>query len=94
MVVNNLDAVREMVRQSLCCSVFPYAFVRADHQAGLVDGHRITREGLHRRLAIATSIRRPQTAAMQVVVELCRAIMTTAEQEAGFRLSGQLSPRR
>ena len=86
MVVNNLDAVREMVRQSLCCTVFPYGIVRADHRAGLVDAHRITRLGLHRRLAIATSARRPRTTAMRVVVDLCREGITEVEQQDGFKI--------
>jgi LysR family transcriptional regulator, nitrogen assimilation regulatory protein len=86
LVLNNLDAVREMVRQSMCCTIFPYAIVRQDHQAGLVAAHRVTPEGLRRRLAIGTSSRRPQTGAMQAVMGLCQAITAEVEAANGFVL--------
>jgi LysR family nitrogen assimilation transcriptional regulator len=88
LVLNNLDAVREMARQSLCSTIFPFAIVRADVEAGYVTACHITRERLHRRLAVGVSARRSQTAAMQVVATLCRAIMAEVEDAGGFVLGG------
>ena len=87
LVVNNLDAVRAMVRQSMCATVFPYSIVRGEHEAGLITAHRILRHGLHRQLAVGVSVRRPQTAAMQVVMRLCAGIMSEVEAAGGFVLA-------
>jgi LysR family transcriptional regulator, nitrogen assimilation regulatory protein len=92
LVLNNLDAVRTMVQQSLCYSVFPYAIIRADHEAGRLMAHRILASGLHRRLVIGISAHRPQTAAMQAVIHLCRAIMAEVEAAKGFALRSAGEP--
>ena len=76
LTLNNLDAVREMVQQSMCCTIFPYAMIRRDYENGLIAARRILAGGLHRRLAIGVASDRPRTAAMDSVIRLSRDIIT------------------
>jgi LysR family nitrogen assimilation transcriptional regulator len=84
--LNNLDAIREMVQQSMCCAIFPYAFIRRDHKGGLVSAHRILSGGLHRRLAIGVPTDRPRTAAMNAVIQLCREVVAEADARGDLLL--------
>jgi LysR family nitrogen assimilation transcriptional regulator len=85
-VLNNLEAIRKMVQQAMCYTVFPYSAVREDHEAGRFDAYRILKEGLYRRLVIATSANRRLTAATQVVKQFTEAIITEVEVTKGFVL--------
>ena len=87
LILNSLDAVREMVRQSICASIFPYAFIRDDHARGLVGAHRITSEGIYRRLDIGISPDRPQTGAMEAVINSLQRIVREVEERRGFSLA-------
>lgn len=87
LALNNLDAVREMVRKSMCTTIFPYAFIREDHLRGLFDAHRITQLGIRRRLDIGVSRDRPQTSAMEVVVKSTEGIINELTQQRRLALA-------
>jgi LysR family transcriptional regulator, nitrogen assimilation regulatory protein len=86
LTLNNLEAVREMVQQSMCCTIFPYAMIRRDYESGLITARRILTGGLHRRLAIGVASDRPRTAAMDSVIRLSRDIITQTCAGNGFVL--------
>ena len=92
--LNNLDAVREMVRRSMCASIFPYGFIGGDYARGLVDAHRVTALGIHRRLDIAISPDRPKTGAMDVVIQGLQSIVDELVRSNHFSLASRAQARR
>jgi LysR family nitrogen assimilation transcriptional regulator len=82
--LNDHETIRLMVQQGVGPSILPHSSVYRECARGLVEVHRITREGIFRTLALGVAAGRAASTARDAVAELVASVV--ADIEAGGKL--------
>lgn len=67
-VINSLEALRVLVQENQCATVFPYSFCRREYLMDLFEIYRILDDSMKRKLIIATARSRQKPADRKSVV--------------------------
>lgn len=87
--LNAFDTARLMVSQGLGSTIVPHGFVWHDCLAGKLDAHRITENGVYRRVVVAAPASRHLSRVGEVVVQRLQEIAAELDAKGAFSLTSR-----
>jgi LysR family nitrogen assimilation transcriptional regulator len=83
--LNDHETIRLMVQQGVGASILPHSSIHRECVRGLVEAHRITKDGIFRTLALGVAANRTASSAREVVAEIVTQVLIDIETEGKLR---------